>query len=740
MASKSRRKSGKGRKRGSQKPSAAANAATANGSPQESPPVKQAAAAARRPRPAQSGGAAAHGVDVRALLNDASIPYCWAFGIFFGLTAIVAPYGQTVNGFNPDLHMAGYLQVGGLAFILVYLFHYLQRGHNALYMPRTPMIWVVFALYLWMLISLLWAHNFYEAWVKILDWGAALCIFVLSLLLIRDSRTFFPVLLCFYLGGLAVSLLGVGQYLLAVDWVQQHQAPAATFGNKNMAGEYLVLVAPLGACFLLNTRHRIAPWLYAFSGSFIIAYLFYGRTRASWVSFIAEVVLLAGFFIYFRFRHGYRPHWDRNKTFAFVASFVFLFALVNMHPGMLSDGTLGIDARVNPSAGTTKAESFAGTIKSALGGFEHSRNQRYTMWLNSLAMFRDHWFLGTGIGNWMVYYPAYQIAVEVDHMLTANLYHINAHNDYVEFLCELGLVGAVMMLMLIFIILRTIGRVASSRGISDENRMFGIAAAISILGISANAAFSFPLQQPVTIAMFLFYLALIVVVSNTLNDEDRDMYALRMPAQIYRISFIAVVGVAVAFLSFMHYQWYKSEAHYRVASASMSLGRYKAMDQYGRLAFERNPMRTYLHIFPATYYAKQSNYTKAIHHFEKLRDDYPWRIEIMQNLGASYLYSGRFARAREVFNLWDSLQPHSRALLKAHGMMLAQVGDRQGAIERLTRAREKFEEAVEEARLGGDEKKARRRQLKLDQINQVLASLGYRPDAAKPAPAKQPSG
>ena len=636
--------------------------------------------------------------------------------------------------------MAGYLQVGGLAFILVYLFHYLQRGHNVLYMPRTPMIWVVFALYLWMLISLLWAHNFYEAWVKILDWGAALCIFVLSLLLIRDSRTFFPVLLCFYLGGLAVSLLGVGQYLLAVDWVQQHQAPAATFGNKNMAGEYLVLVAPLGVCFLLNTRHKIAPWLYAFSGSFIIAYLFYGRTRASWVSFIAEVVLLAGFFLYFRFRHGYKPHWNRNKTYAFIASFVFLFALVNMHPGMLSDGTLGIDARVNPSAGTTKAESFTGTLKAALGDFSSSRNQRYTMWLNSFAMFKDHWLLGTGIGNWMVYYPAYQTAVEIDHMLTDNLYHINAHNDYIEFLCELGLIGAIMMLMLVFIILRTIGRIASSRGISDENRVFGIAAAISILGISASAAFSFPLQQPVTIAMFLFYLALIVVVSNTLNEDSRDMRSLRMPAPVYRVSFIVLIGVATIFLSFMHYQWYQSEAHYRVASASMSLGRYKAMDRYGRIAFEENPMRTYLHIFPATYYAKQSNYTKAIHHFEKLRADYPWRIEIMQNLGASYLYSGRLAQAREVFDLWESLQPHSRDLLKSYGMMLAHVGEKEGAIEKLVQAKAMYEEALQNAIRHRPDKRVQQRRLQLQQINQVLASLGFRPDAAKPAPAKQPSG
>ena len=738
MASKSKRKSGKGRKR---KPVQQPAAGASNGSPQENRSANG-SASDRRPNPVQNNKTATHTVSTHALMSDASIPYCWAFGIFFGLTAIVSPYGQTVNGFNPDLHMAGYLQVGGLVFILVYLFHYLQRAHNVLYMPRTPMIWVVFALYLWMLISLLWAHNSYEAFVKILDWGAAICIFVLSLLLIRDSRTFFPVLLCFYLGGLAVSLLGVGQYLLAVDWVQQHQAPAATFGNKNMAGEYLVLVAPLGFCFLLNSRHKIAPWLYALSGSFIIAYLFYGRTRASWISFIAEVLLLAGFFLYFKFRHGYKPHWNRNKTYAFIASLVFLFALVNMHPGMFSDGTLGIDSRINPSAGTTKAESLTGTLKAALGGFESSRSQRYTMWLNSLAMYKDHWLLGTGIGNWMVYYPAYQIAVEVDHMLTGNLYHINAHNDYIEFLSELGLVGGLMMLVLVFFILRTIGRVAASRGISDENRVFGIAAGISILGISANATFSFPLQQPVTIAMFLFYLALIVVVSNTLNEDDRDMYSLRLPAPIYKIFFIALIGVAATFLSFMHYQWYLSEAHYRVASASMSLGRYKVMDQYGRMALEENPMRTYLNIFPATYYAKQSNYAKAVHHFEKLRADYPWRIEIMQNLGASYLYSGRHNQAREVFNLWDSMQPHSRGLLKAHGMMLAHVGDREAAIERLSRAGEMFREAVQESIARGDQKQARRRQTKLEQIYQVLASLGVRPDsgAASPAAAKQPSG
>ena len=286
----SRKRAKRGRKKGAAKPAggaprvADASAVAGAGAPR-APAVRPA-----RPRKGAGGGNAP--ALSRAFLAEASARYSWAFGIFFGLTAILAPYGQTANGFNPDLHMAGYLQVGSLAFLLVYLFHYLRRGHDELFVPRSPMVWIVFALYLWMVVSMLWAHNFYEGFVKLLDWGAALCIFVLTLLLVRTSRTFYPVLLGFYAGGLAVSLLGVGQYLFALDWVQQHQGPAATFGNKNMAGEYLVLVAPLGICLLLNSRHWLAPWFYALSGSLIIAYLFYGRTRGSWFVFCGRGVVV----------------------------------------------------------------------------------------------------------------------------------------------------------------------------------------------------------------------------------------------------------------------------------------------------------------------------------------------------------------------------------------------------------------------------------------------------------------
>ena len=320
-------------------------------------------------------------------------------------------------------------------------------------------------------------------------------------------------------------------------------------------------------------------------------------------------------------------------------------------------------------------------------------------------------------------------------MLVENLYHINAHNDYIEFLCELGVVGGVMMLLLVGLILHTMWRIIMRPGISDENRVFGAAASVSILGISANAVFSFPLQQPVTIAMFLFYLAMILAVANTLNEEERDMYTLRLPQSVKVLS-VALVGLGMSFLAFMHYHWYVSESHYRVASASMSLGRYKVMNQYAKVAFENNPMRTYLNIFPGSYYAKQSKYAKAIDYFEKVRDDYPYRIEIMQNLGASYLYSGNNDKAKEVFELWYRLQPHSKDQLKSYGLMMLQFGKKDEARYYLTRAKELFEEALAQAIAHGRKKNERRRRVQLDAINKALTHLG--PVAATAATVPSP--
>ena len=79
--------------------------------------------------------------------------------------------------------------------------------------------------------------------------------------------------------------------------------------------------------------------------------------------------------------------------------------LVNLNPFTFSDGSLGIDSRINPSAGGAVSQSFADTIGDAFGDFWSSAGQRFIMWLNSLEMFKDYWLFGTGIGNWMVYYP-----------------------------------------------------------------------------------------------------------------------------------------------------------------------------------------------------------------------------------------------------------------------------------------------------------------------------------------------
>ena len=70
---------------------------------------------------------------------------------------------------------------------------------------------------------------------------------------------------------------------------------------------------------------------------------------------------------------------------------------------------------------------------------EASEGSRLALWRNSLGIFRDHPWVGAGMGSFVTVYPPYQ--TEASDLVTEH-----AHNDYVEALTETGLLGGVLIL------------------------------------------------------------------------------------------------------------------------------------------------------------------------------------------------------------------------------------------------------------------------------------------------------
>ncbi|MCW5213359.1 O-antigen ligase family protein [Desulfobulbus sp. TB] len=79
--------------------------------------------------------------------------------------------------------------------------------------------------------------------------------------------------------------------------------------------------------------------------------------------------------------------------------------------------------------------------------FQQGGEIRFNIWLSSLPMLRDHLFVGTGIGAYILLSPIYL------KQFPENIAFDRVHNDYLEFAIELGLPLALFFLCILFCLL-----------------------------------------------------------------------------------------------------------------------------------------------------------------------------------------------------------------------------------------------------------------------------------------------
>ncbi|OFC29957.1 O-antigen ligase family protein [Acidithiobacillus caldus] len=113
---------------------------------------------------------------------------------------------------------------------------------------------------------------------------------------------------------------------------------------------------------------------------------------------------------------------------------------------------------------------------------------RSLMWIATWHIFLSHPYLGTGLGSYFLFYPAYRLPGE---LASAGTY---AHNDYIEFLAEGGLINLGFLLAfagtLFYALYRLIIHPARL-GISEENRYWALGLVLGVFAITGHALGNF---------------------------------------------------------------------------------------------------------------------------------------------------------------------------------------------------------------------------------------------------------
>ena len=599
--------------------------------------------------------------------------------------AIVGPYGQKWS-YTPDLHMSAYIQVGGALILSLFLISCFAL--KRIVVLRSPILLPMVLFYAWAMLSVLWADYKYDAIVDALDWTGAFLGGMLVVLLLRDIKLLHRLFLFLLVSGVLMALLGIGQYLFGIDWVLQHVVPAATFSNKNMAGQYGVMILPIAVAFFLHSKSEARVWTFAIMIALIMTYIFYTRSRGALLGLLTEMIFLSGILIYLKRKHEFHILGDMpTKKVALAVSLALFVGLSVLTPSMLGNLSEVLEASVGSKPSELEAEHGGENLKRAVN-LQGSADTRITMWANSIPMFKDHFLVGVGMGNWTKHYGAYQNWYKPDKSLMIGQHHANAHNDYVEILCEFGIIGFALFLWLIAALFRAMGRLLASR--DKKCYLLTIAVVLAVMGIGMNAAFSFPLKQPVPIFIMMVYIAVISNMYGAKFEVGREYVLPRPPKPVIGVAVVVAI-IAAAGLFVLQYNWYFSEIHYRNAVVSLRQANYKNTRIEARRAYELNPLRAdLLSLALSSLLASnppESNKEEIVSMLEAVVASRPYLPHSMLSLAQAYANVGRYNDAAEILGRMVKVQPSMFEFRFKYGVLLFNAGRHGEAIKVLEEVR-----------------------------------------------------
>ncbi|MBU0579768.1 MAG: O-antigen ligase family protein [Candidatus Margulisbacteria bacterium] len=139
----------------------------------------------------------------------------------------------------------------------------------------------------------------------------------------------------------------------------------------------------------------------------------------------------------------------------------------------------------------------------------NSLKGRFFLWKISAHVMKDHWLVGLGLNQFRCTHFDYQYKMLKTQPQLAQLYAPFApveeylHNDFLQIFVELGLIGLIIFIYLLYRIFKT------AQPYFKKPFSFEFAAFLGLLALLINALFFFPFYLPPTLLLSMFLLSII---------------------------------------------------------------------------------------------------------------------------------------------------------------------------------------------------------------------------------------
>ncbi|MBS3791294.1 tetratricopeptide repeat protein [Candidatus Bipolaricaulota bacterium] len=533
--------------------------------------------------------------------------------------------------------------------------------------------------------------------------------------------------------GLGATVYGLLQYLGIVRGAHGFAARAGSIisvmGNQNYLGGFIsYLFIPGFALILISKSKILKTYLILVLGLFFFL-LFPIGARGAWLSLVFASLVFAAGLLYYKPIDNLRKLWLTLLVIVLVLFLAYLFASA---PGPLNS-VLSYSA---PEDGDRSWGVFTPVIRPLVEELVKKGGARVEDWYIGLEMLKDHPLVGIGLGNYKIKFLEYRgrfLTTEKGRNFGGFIPRgAQAHNEYLQFTAEMGIIGLIAMLVAIIMLLANIFARVGPSGPPDQwsTRILGLALAGGVIGYLIHSGVSFPAHLPASSLAAVAFLGLIN--SEAFGDVE---YTLNFSGLTRYLTLIVIFAFLITVTVFAYRDW----------RANVVMGKGKDQLQYGNyhvakerlresLALDFHPRQTYYFLGVAE--RQLGNEMQALEYFEKSLGRFePYNLYLQ--LGTLYQSQNQMDKAKGALRKFLKLGAEESLNLKAKFYLATiairenKVDEAESILQEILNEDPKFERAIilqgDIADFRGNASKAREKwEEALQMINDKLSRVDSR--------------
>lgn len=404
-----------------------------------------------------------------------------------------------------------------------------------------------------------------------------------------------------------VSILGILEFFnINILSFQFNSRPGSTLSIRNFASEYSVTALPFLLVIALRKNNLSLKIFSSFSALIILVFIFFCRTRSSFVVLFVYLSII----VFFLFYNKLFAEYNFKKTFIYIILIVIISCMIgNYSPPNIDKERFNLNNTISSVFDKNIPENY----------------MRVHYMKTGLRIFRDVPFTGIGAGSWFGIYPKYNGNVynDANVMQTSEL---NPHNDYLEALSENGIFGFIFFILIYFII----GKNLFSKARSN---IFILPVFLSFFGFLVISLFAFPKDN----VSMMILLSTSIGISMYDSEKKNEL----VPHNIKTLKFLILPILTAVLLTITIFGFYrfKYEATYLKALKYKAAGDYKSMfekfDNINSFIYPADANRMPIEFYKGVGYFELKNYNEAMKSFEIARELAPSVPAILNNTAAT---------------------------------------------------------------------------------------------------------